>query len=184
MKMPDTTLTKPSPKALDQTGGGEGAHEGHENAGHNADETIPEDGFLFARGRLCPGRGRFFPGGLDLGVGQDSVIDLPHVVADDHLVLAAGLDHLDDPFGAAEGGGVGLGFIFQHKAQPGDAMGQRDDIFLAAHPGHDIQRQFFKIFCHGSSSCFSQFDAPGARARFGPRFLQEEDTISPKKVIE
>ena len=64
---------------------------------------------------------------------QHGVIDVVDLVADDHLVLAAGLHDLDHAVRGFQYFLVGLGFVLQLKAQAGNAVRHRDNIAFAAH---------------------------------------------------
>ena len=138
-------------EALDQTGGGEGAHEGHEDAGDDVDKAVAQDG-LFLAVLGGGGFGGFLAGGLDAAVAQHRLVGVGHVVADDHLVLAARLDDLEDALGLGQGVGVRLALVRQFEAEPGDAVGHRDDVALAADAGDDRLGQLVIILCHVDSS--------------------------------
>ena len=109
--------------------------------------------------------------GLDLGLaGQMAdfhhrVIDVAHRLPDDDLVLAARLHHLHDAVGLLQNGGVGLALVLQDKSQPGDAVGQADNVVLAAHILQDDPCQTI-VFVHGSfllvSSCGVRIAALGS----------------------
>ena len=138
-------------EALDQTGGGEGAHEGHEDAGDDVDKAVAQDG-LFLAVLGGGGFGGFLAGGLDAAVAQHRLVGVGHVVADDHLVLAARLQHLQHALGLGQGVGVRLALVHQFEAEPCDTVGHRDDVALAADAGDDRLGQLVIILCHVDSS--------------------------------
>ena len=62
------------------------------------------------------------------------------VVADDDLVLAAGLCHGHDTGSRLDGGGVGLRFVLQHEAQTCCAVHERTDVLFSADALEDAGR--------------------------------------------
>ena len=76
------------------------------------------------------------------------VVDVVDMVADDHLILAAGLDDGDDAVGLLEHFGLGLALVLQNKAQAGDAVLDAGDVALAAHILDDDAGKAVVLACH------------------------------------
>ena len=68
----------------------------------------------------------------ELGDLADLGEDLGHLVADDDLVLAAGLGRGDDAGRGLHGRLVDLGVVLDDETQPGRAVHERGDVLLAA----------------------------------------------------
>ena len=68
-------------------------------------------------------------------------VDLGDVVADDHLVLSAGLDDGDDTASVLDSVGGGLGLVFEGEAKAGGAVRQGADVARAPDPGQQIGRE-------------------------------------------
>ena len=63
------------------------------------------------------------------------------VVANDHLVLAAGLDHGDHPVERLNALGRGLGLVLEDEAQAGGAVAHGGDVGLTPHALQQARRQ-------------------------------------------
>src|SRR5699024_1177773 len=122
--------------ALDDAGGRHDAQDRGQDAGNDVDK--PVEGvklllLLLAGGFL--GSGAVL---IDSAAGNDmphrayGVVNVRHMVADDHHVLAAGLDNGHNAVGTFQHVGVGLALVLQLEAQAGDAVGERNDVGLAA----------------------------------------------------
>ena len=84
----------------------------------------------------------------DVAHGAHRVIDLGHMVADDHHVLPARLDDGDDAVGVLEDVGLGFALVLQLEAEAGDAVGQGKDVGLAADVLDDDPRKTVVFACH------------------------------------
>ena len=93
---------------LKRTGGTEGAQEWLEDTGDQVDETVEQVALWRVFGVVFCN----FPNPLDVGVSENRVVNVGNFVADNHLVLAAGLSNGDDPVPLLQVVGVSFGFIF------------------------------------------------------------------------
>lgn len=79
---------------------------------------------------------------------QHCVIDLAHGVADDYLILTVGLNDLDNAVGLVQDVGVGLAFVLELEAKPGDAVGDAVDVLFAAYILNNDAGQSIILACH------------------------------------
>ena len=125
-----------------KTGCGEDANERDEDARDDVKESVEAEAALLL----------FF--GLHLAgseVGQlcdHRVVGLPHLVANDHLVLAGGVHHLDDAVQLADALVVGLALVLEHEAQAGDAVRDGGDVVGASHELDHVGSELVPILCH------------------------------------
>ena len=148
--------------ALDDTGG---AQQG-DGRRHDAGDHVDEDGgnVLLAAGGTVILNGVavlvYRAHALEVPDLQHRVVDLANRVADDHLVLAVGLDNLEYAVRLVEDIGVCLALVHEFKAQPGDAVGDAVDVLLAAHILDNNTGQPIILTCHGVPLLFNSFSPP------------------------
>ena len=70
-------------------------------------------------------------------LGDDGVVDVDDVGADDHLVLATRLDHVDDAVKVGYGLVVGQGLVLEVEAHTGDAVQDGADVVGATDASDD-----------------------------------------------
>ena len=80
--------------------------------------------------------------------GAHSIVHIGNLLADDHHILPAGLDHGHDAIGLFQHIGVCLALVLQLEAQAGHAVGQGHDIALAAHVLNDDTRKTIIFTSH------------------------------------
>ena len=111
------------------TGAGDGGDDGLEDAGDGL-QDLAQAGTVV----LLGGLGVLHRGGtLKAAQCHDLLVDGGDVGADDHLILAAGIDDRQHALGLFQHIGLGFGVILQGKAQPGGAVYHLVHVFLAAH---------------------------------------------------
>ena len=126
---------------FDHTAADQRRNDRREGRGDHADDPV-DDGLLFLRFRVgCRGTaGRRAAHLVDKGAVGDG-----HIVAHDHLELAALFHHTDDTRGLFDGFFVHLAAVVEFKPQPGGTVGQFADILRTAHQRQQIIGQFFII---------------------------------------
>ena len=146
-------------KALQDAAGAQHAQAGREHTGDDADERVQRV-HLFLRGVLLGGGRTVLVDRTargDVAHGAHSVVDVCHLVADDHHVLAAGTQDLDDAVGLLKDLGVCLALVLQFEAQAGDAVGERSNVLLAAHILDDNTRKTIIFTSHKPILLFTCF---------------------------
>ena len=131
--------------ALEHTGTGHGADDRRKNTGDGGQEAVDQV-LLFrlfaALVLLC----------LRIGHAQcleHKGIDIRHMVADDHLELAAAFHQRDDPLDLLDAFPVCLIGCIQGKPQPGGTVGNPRHVLFAAHTADNLFRQLGIVFaCH------------------------------------
>ena len=162
-------------ETLDDAAGGQNAQPGGENAGNDADKGVDRIEFLFGRVAAALGCGAVLVHRAargDVAHGAHRVIDLGHMVADDHHVLPARLDDGDDAVGVLEDVGLGFALVLQLEAKAGDAVGQRDDVGLAAHVLDDDPRKTVVFACHKRVLLYCFFVGLGLKLHPDPAAAQ------------
>ena len=96
---------------------------------------------------------------------HDPGVHLGHLVADDHLVLAAGQNDGHDPLKCFDAVGVGLRLITQFQPQPRRAMLRTLNVSGATDFVHDSVGKLVKIDRHARSS--STWSSPGTQKAWG-----------------
>lgn len=81
---------------------------------------------------------------------QDRVVDVLDDVTHDHLVLAVGLDDLDDALEGLDLGRVGAGLVLELEAHARDAVRDAGDVLGAAYVLEYGSGQVVVFFCHYS----------------------------------
>ena len=71
-------------------------------------------------------------------LGDDGIVDVDDVGADDHLVLATRLDHVDDAVKVGYGLVVGQGLVLEVEAHTGDAVQDGADVVGTADASDDV----------------------------------------------
>ena len=129
---------------LEDTAGAEHAEERGEHAGDDADEGV--EGFLLLlRAFLVVHlRGEAF----EVPHRNDGRIDVRDMVADDDLILAAGLHHSHDAVGRLQDVRVRLGLVLEVEPEPGDAVGDRGDVVFPAYVLQDDAGKTVVLTCH------------------------------------
>ena len=132
-------------QALHHAAGGHDAQNGLEDAGNGVDEGVKQALFL-GRGLLGGGRAV-----SQARHGAHVGVDLRHVVADDHLILSAGLHDGHHTAHLFQYLVVCLCLVRKLEPQAGDAVGQGADVFVSAHVLDDVLCQLL-ILSHLSTS--------------------------------
>lgn len=134
---------------LDDAAGRHNAQARGEHARDDADEGI-EGILLFALAGLRCSCAVFVHGtaGLDVADCTHGVVHIADLVADDDLVLTALLDDGGDAVDLFQDLGLCFALIFQRKAQTGDAVGQRNNVVLAADILNNDAGKTIVFTCH------------------------------------
>ena len=124
-------LDRRGEQALDEAGGRDGRNDGREDVGDGLEDVVP-DGALVALDLLDGFAVGVHDAALDVDHGQELVIDLVDLAAQNDLELTAGLHDLNDAFELAHRVLAGLGGVPQNQTQTGKAVGCILDVLSAA----------------------------------------------------
>ena len=84
----------------------------------------------------------------DVAHGAHSIVHIRHLLADDHHVLAAGLDDGHNAIGLFQNVCICLALVLQLEAQTGHAVSHRNNIALAADILDDNAGKAIVFTCH------------------------------------
>ena len=119
-------------KCLDEAGSRKRPHHGVDEGRDHLDEPVEQVAVV---------TGRFIVVAGQVGEPDQFFVEQRHVVADDHLVLAAGLYHSDDAVECFNSLGGGLGLILENESHTGCAVGHGGDVLLASDIVQQPRRQ-------------------------------------------
>lgn len=159
-------------QAFQDTAGRQVGQAGGEDGRHNADEGV--QGVELFLGLVLVVRLRSAGVGhcIQMAHGHHSLVDVGHLVADDHHVLAARLDDGDNAVGLFQHIGLGLALILQFEPQTGHTVGQADNVAFAAHVLQNDPRKTIVFASHMISpftiACLQGCVAPALLFRSNP----------------
>ena len=137
----DLELDEQCQETLENSGGRQHTHHGDHRSGDDTDEGGEAE--LDPSPQGCGPLDDLDVGGLIADprvrqLGDDGVVDVDDVGADDDLVLAAGLGHVDDAVEIGHGLVIGQGLVLEVEAHAGDAVQDGADVVGAADAGDDV----------------------------------------------